>query len=366
MKQKVLSIFLLVIFLIGGSIVFFRSGNERLQEKSDKREQEKTLSESPTKVPEPIPLEYRLSGGTYSAQTFNNCGPASLSMALSFQSKYVTQAQLASILRPYNNPLGGIDDKAVFAEELVLEAQRQGLESLMRPNGTIPLMQELLAQDISIIVRTWLNQTEDIGHYRVLTGYNQTTNEIYMDDSYNGPNISLSEDLFLTLWQPFNYGYIIIYPKEKADIVAGILGEQQNEITAWESSVTRAEEELLTNPQDPYALFNKAVAKYYLGSPEETTVLYEQALENLPGRMLWYQIEPIYAYYETKQYDIALDHIDSILMHGNLAFSELHIVKGNIYRDQGNIDQAKRSYENAILYNENYQKAKDSLNALSS
>src|SRR5690349_13712163 len=39
-------------------------------------------------------------------QTFNNCGPASLSMDLSYFGVYKTQEELGQALRPYQNPQG--------------------------------------------------------------------------------------------------------------------------------------------------------------------------------------------------------------------------------------------------------------------
>lgn len=318
----------------------------------------RSLNVTPTTTPRVIPDEYMLGGGIYAGQTFNNCGPASLSMALSYQGREVSQAELANILRPFNNPLGGVDDKAVFATELVEEAKRQGFESIERPNGTISMLQELLAEDVSIIVRTWLNPGEDIGHYRVLTGYNRTTKEIYMDDSYNGPNLSMDEETFLDLWQPFNYGYILVYPQEKSRIVSDIVGEDMDETEAWQNARDRADRELGDNANDAYAVFNKAVAFYYLGDPSETTRLYESVASELPRRMLWYQIEPIYAYYETEKFDQANMHINSILSGGNQAFSELYVIRGDILKAQGNIEGARSSYEKAVEYNTNSDEAR--------
>jgi hypothetical protein len=51
-------------------------------------------------------------------QTFNNCGPAALSMLLSYYGINISQDQLGNELRPYQNPQGDNDDKSVTVAEL--------------------------------------------------------------------------------------------------------------------------------------------------------------------------------------------------------------------------------------------------------
>src|SRR3989304_4636966 len=51
-------------------------------------------------------------------QTFNNCGPAALSMTLSYFGINESQQKLGNELRPYQNPQGDNDDKSVTLDEL--------------------------------------------------------------------------------------------------------------------------------------------------------------------------------------------------------------------------------------------------------
>lgn len=319
---------------------------------------------SPTPTMQQIPESYFLKNGIYAGQSFNNCGPASLSMAMSFFGKNVTQADIASRLRPYNNPAGGVDDKAVLADELVQEAKANGLGAVALPNGNPDLVRRFLANDISVILRTWLNPDEDIGHYRVLTGYDMAQKNFYANDSYHGPNITLPEDSLLEMWQPFNYGYILVYPKEKELLVRDLIGEDTEVQKAWENSLKRAEQELSQDPNNAYALFNKSVALYHLGEYEEAVKAYEDSSSGLPPRMLWYQLEPIYAYQKTGQDDKALELSDRILSNGNAAYSELYQIKGEIYLARGEREQARREFEKAVLYNKNFAPARQALSEL--
>lgn len=321
-----------------------------------------TLAPTPTLAA--IPDTYHLKKGIYTAQSFNNCGPASLSMALSQNNINVSQADLAARLRPFNNPAGGIDDKAVLGYELVAEAKKQGLGAVDRPNGSPEMLRNLLANDVSVIIRTWLNPYEDIGHYRVLTGYDKNQGIFFANDSYQGPNIVLREDEMTKIWKPFNFGYIAIYPEEKQRLVENIIGNDWDENMAWENSLTRAEKELSENPEDSYGLFNKSVALFYLGKYDDSVIAYEKAVVGLPPRMLWYQLEPIYAYQKAGQSEKALGLADQILFNGNLAYSELYQVKGEIYLAKGDKESARKEFENAIYYNQNFEKARESLSRL--
>lgn len=307
--------------------------------------------------------QYTIPQRTFVAQSFNNCGPASLSMLLSLYGKDVSQEELASQIRPFHNPIGGIDDKSVFAPEMVEYAKKNGFFGLDRPNGSIPMLKMFLANDVPVIVRTWLNDHEDIGHFRVVRGYDDIARTVTVDDSYNGPNMTVSYDDFNNLWQPFNYGYIVIYPIEKEEIVAKIVGKEMDERVAWENALSRAKRES-ENTTSPYPAFNIAIAQYHLGNYQETAKVYEEISQSLPSRMLWYQLEPIYAYQKLKQYDNAIALADSILYNGNLAFSELYQLKGEIYQEQGRAEEARDAFQTAFYYNENFVTAKRALERL--
>ncbi|GIW57438.1 MAG: hypothetical protein KatS3mg083_383 [Candidatus Dojkabacteria bacterium] len=297
-------------------------------------------------------------------QTFNNCGPAALSMVMSMFGRYISQQELAEKMRPFNNPFGGVDDKSIFPDEFVKYAKEYGMSSLHRPNGSIDLLKNFIANDIPIVVRTWLHPNEDIGHFRIVRGYDDKRRVIIQDDSYEGPNLEYSYETFLQMWKPFNYGYILVYPREKEATVRAILGQDINEQNAWNNAELRARGELEKNPSDGYALFNISTANYYLGNYKLAVDYYEKSQKYLPARMLWYQLEPILAYQKLKRYEIVFNLIDSILQNGNLAYSELYFIRGQILSEQGRTDDARLEFEKAIYYNKNFQRAKDALSLI--
>lgn len=300
----------------------------------------------------------------YMSQTFNNCGPANLAMILNFWGENFTQEKIGEDLRPFNTPNGGVDDKSVYNNEMAAYAKQNGYESIVRPNGTIEKLKLFTSNGIPVVVSAWLHKNEDIGHYRLVKGFDENRKVILTDDSYIGPNQTLAYEEFNDLWKPFNYTYLIIYPAEKSAIVNEILGSEVDQNISYQNAIKVALDDLTKNPNDTYAQFNIATSNYYLGNFAESARIYEQVSRKLPPRMLWYQYEPILAYQQIGEDQKAISAADTLLNNANLAFSEMYQLKGEIYLKQGNKELAKDMFEKALFYNKNYDKPKESLKNL--
>src|SRR5688572_7070596 len=134
------------------------------------------INPTPTPVPlitpptsKILPTEYHI------FQSFNNCGPAALSMALSHYGINKSQQDLGLALRPWQNPQGDNDDKSTTLEEMANKSKEYGFVPFHRPNGSIQLIKQFITYDIPVITRTWLKPNDDIGHYRVVKGYDANT-----------------------------------------------------------------------------------------------------------------------------------------------------------------------------------------------
>lgn len=311
-----------------------------------------TPTPTPIKLPT-IPAVHTIAGGTHSFQTFNNCGPAALSMALSYFGITKTQQELGRELRPYQNPQGDNDDKSVTLEELAKKGEELGLIAYHRPAGDMEIVRQFVAGDIPVITRTWLRSGEDIGHYRVVKGYDQNAGTILQDDSLQGKNLTYSFLDFNTLWEGFNFEYLVLVQPEKQKLAEQILGENLNEQVAWQKAVKNAQSVLSRNPNNIFAEFNLSVAYFYLGDYEKSVKSFEKVENKLPFRTLWYQIEPILAYQKLGNYPRVFAIIDKVLNNYNRAFSELYLIRAEIYRIQGNVEASQAEIEKAIFYNQN-------------
>lgn len=313
-------------------------------------------SAPPTPSPQPtpvlVPRQATITGGTHSFQTFNNCGPASLSMALSLLGISATQQELGQQTRPYQNAQGDNDDKSVTLAEIAAQAQKYGFQTYIRPAGTPEVLERAISQGLPVITRTWLKPGEDIGHFRVLKGYNQDTQTFLQDDSLQGKDLTYTYQSFDELWKAFNYEFLVLFPTDKAYLAPVILGELTDERGSWEKALNNAQERLKFQPESVYDGFNASVALYHLGRYEDSIEAFEKVESRLPSRMLWYQLEPLLSYQLTGQDAKVLQKTQTILDNHNLAFSELYQMRGKIFAQQGQTSQSEEAFRLATFYNE--------------
>jgi len=314
----------------------------------------------------PLPSSALLQNDYQVYETWNDCGPASLSMALSYFGINESQAALAAVLRPYQNDQGNNDDKDVTMDELAAEARTFGLLAYHRPSGTMRMMKRFIAAGMPVIAETVLTKNDDIGHFRVVKGYDDTTLSVSQDDSMQGHNVQFSYSDFDAMWKKYNYEYLVLVPKSKQRIAEAILGSDLNPKVAWARTVRLDRASLRQNPSDIDSRFNLSVALYYVGDYAGSVREFEKVQNSLPFRTLWYQIEPIEAYYQLGDYQKVFALTDSILNNGNRAFSQLYILRGMIDKKQGNLQAARAEFENAVFYNVHLKAAQDALRSVTS
>jgi tetratricopeptide (TPR) repeat protein len=320
------------------------------------------MSQAPSKFPLQKPPSQKILPTTYHIfQSFNNCGPAALSMALRFYGIEKSQEELGQVLRPYQNAVGDNDDKSVTLEELAKESEKYGFVPYHRPNGDIEKIKLFITYDMPVITRTWLKPDEDIGHYRVIKGYNAETGQLIQDDSLQNKNLWYTYDDFNVIWGKFNYEYLVLVPKDKTHIVDAILEDETDPKVAWQKAVERSGKILSENPNDVTARFNLSVAYFNTGQYQKSVEEFEKVENQLPFRTLWYQIEPIQAYYELGNYDRVFALTDAILNYQNRAYEQAYLVRGKSYQKQEQNDLARQEFEKAVFYNPNWQEAKEAL-----
>lgn len=363
-KKMSLPILIIVIPILILAIIELNSKPEIAQENLAQNSTLTVSSPTPTITPAKPPKRKILPTNYHVFQTFNNCGPASLSMALRFYGITVSQQELGQALRPYQVPNGDNDDKSVTLQELADKAREYGFIPFYRPMGSPDLVKQFIAQDIPVIARTWLAPNEDIGHYRVIKGYDETRGVFIQDDSLQNKNLEYTYADFNDIWKKFNYEYLVFVPKDKVELTEQILGENADTKTAWQNAVEKSQSVLTQNPDDIYARFNLSVALYNTQDYQRSVEEFEKVENRLPFRTLWYQIEPIKAYFELGNYQRVFSLTDKVLNNYNKAFSELYLIRGEIYKKQGNVEAAKEEFQKAVQYNINLKAAQLALNSI--
>jgi hypothetical protein len=363
MMKKTFFIFCIVVIL--GSVLFFVLKQDRTSGSfgGDQRQSaqiENSLGQTSTS--QSLPSKALLNdGGYYVTQTFNNCGPAALSIDLSFYGVHVDQQTLADALRPTNNTTGKDDDKSTPPDEIAGQAETYGLVAYSRPNGNIDLLKRLIAAGFPVMTRTLLNTSEDFAHYRVIKGYDDTKGELTDEDGFQGENVTFSYNDFLAIWKPFNYEYIVFAPPDKQTEVESILGDDVDATTAWKEAAQTASRAVAADPKDASVQFDLSVADYYISDYADSVRAFEAAQPSLSEHALWYQIEPIESYYELGDYDKVFSLAKSILSDNNPAYPELYVIEGESYLKEGDRASAKTAFETALQYNKNLKSAQDGL-----
>jgi hypothetical protein len=270
-------------------------------------------SPTPTILPTPLPTSVQLSGVRHEYQRWNNCGPANLSMALSFWGWEGDQDDTAPYLKP--NPR----DKNVMPYEMVNYVEdNTGLRIIVRSGGDLDLLRRFIAAGIPVLIEKGFEGAGFdgwMGHYELLTGYDDTTQRFTAQDSYIRADLPIPYEQVQSYWRHFNYTFLIIYPPDREDEVYGLLGPLADPSSASQIAAQRASEEIysLTGRDVYFAWFNRGTSLVALQDYMGAAGAYDMAFqlyaelppETRPWRMLWYQTGPYFAYhYSGRYYDV--------------------------------------------------------------
>jgi hypothetical protein len=280
----------------------------------------------PTRTSTPLPEKTSLAGVLHEYQMWNNCGPANLAMALSFWGWKGDQRQTAAFLKPNQ-----MDKNVMPYEMLDFVVQETDLVASVRVGGDMQMLKTFIASGFPVIVEKGFEGVGFdgwMGHYQVLTGYDDGLQQFIAQDSYKGPNMVVPYQDLLNQWRAFNYIYLVIYPADRRDQVLFILDLQafdnfNNRYTLQKSLDDAAQ---LTGRDLYFALFNQGTNYVALKDYASAAAVYDAAFANYallpqeirPWRMLWYQTGPYFAYYYTERYQdvinlvtVTLDNIKS-------------------------------------------------------
>lgn len=315
-------------------------------------------------VPTPvisIPALVTLKNIRHEYQTWNNCGPATLGMNLSYYNSPLTQKELAPILKPDS------EDKNVSPNEIVdYINSTDDYGVLYAVNGNMIVIKQLLANDFPVIIETWfiLHPDDQMGHYELTRGYNDNTKQFLMYDSYRGPNISTSYTEYDDNWKVFDRTFIVVYKKEDESTLKKLIPQYFNKDQNLKDSLSNAQTEVAKNPNDIFAYFNLGTTLSKMGTHEEAAVAFDKARSlKLPWRMLWYQFEIFETYLALGRYDDVISLANANLAQANNLEESLYY-RGMAYEKTGKTSEAKRDYAKAIQYNKNYAAAKQALEKL--
>lgn len=328
----------------------------------------------PTRAP--IPSSVRLEGFRHQFQAWNNCGPATVAMALSYFGLYLDQSETAVYLKP--NP----EDRNVSPYEISRYVNEQTpYAALDRTNGTLETVKRLVAGGFPVMIELGIEPPGEYrwlgwyGHYLLVVAYDDALEQFWVYDSWFGTsdvpmeNATVDGRILLyadtdNQWRQFNRNYIVFYrPKQQAQIDA-IIGEDMDDALMWQKSLSRTQAELAQEPEDAFLWFNLGTVYAALGQYEKAATAFDQARAiGLPWRMLWYQFGPYEAYYKVGRYEDVLLLAD-VTLQDRPYFEESFYYRGLAQDALGDLTAARASFQKAAEFNPAFQPPIEALSRL--
>src|SRR3990172_884906 len=258
----------------------------------------------------PIPKSIQLNGVQHEYQTWNNCGPATLSMVLSYWGWEGDQRPIAAFTKPNSR------DKNVMPYEMAAYVEEETqLKVVYRVGGDIELLKRFIAAELPVIIEKGFEGRDLegwMGHYVLVTGYSDQDQTFTFQDSYYGPNQVMDYADLESYWRAFNFTYLVVYPDERREEIETILGPHMDEEYNYRYAVQKASDEIyvVTDRDQFFAWFNRGTNLVQLQDYASAAAAYDEAFalypaipeKERPWRMMRYQTGSYWAYYYTGRY----------------------------------------------------------------
>lgn len=335
-----------------------------------------TAETTPTTTPTPIPDSVQLDGVTHEYQRWNNCGPANLSMGLSFWDWGGTQYIAAKYLKPNQR------DKNVMPYEMAeFVNEETDLRALVRVGGDLESLKRLLAAGFPVIVEKGFEGPGFegwMGHYELITGYDDSGATLTGQNSYYGPDEKLDWAELEQAWRHFNYVFIVTYPPEREEEVLSALGPLADEQRAVQIAADRASAEIFTftGRARLFAWFNRGRSledlKDFAGAAaafDEAFAIDAQLARSEPEirawRLMWYDTSPYWAYYYTgRYYDVVNLATNTLEAMSEPVLEESYYWRGLALEALGDVAGAIQDFRRALQVHPGWEPAISQLNRL--
>lgn len=163
------------------------------------------------------PIALRLQRMPFAYQSFNNCGPQSISSVLGYYGVQVNQREVAAATKAQPHGYMTADAIGQYVSQFSLGARRF-------KGGQREHVRALLRLGVPVIVLQWLRPDSSVPHFRVVTGYDDRAGTFLVLDPYYGPSVVIPYPVFESLWQSNRAEFIPVYPVRYAALVKATLG----------------------------------------------------------------------------------------------------------------------------------------------
>jgi len=337
------------------------------------------VTNTPLPTPTPLPVSVSLDGVRYMDQhgLWNYCAPSNLAMALSYWGWEGDRLDTGQYLKPFE------EDKNVMPYEMVNYVEEMtNLSVVVRSGGTLDLLKLLIANGYPVLVEKgamivdYTGKLGWMGHYNLLTAYDDSAGQFLAQDSYFTPDYPVSYDTLQEEWLSFNYVFLVVYPPENQEQVFALLGNYADSQRAEQIALETASNMTVTETglKEYFAWFNRGTSLVRLQDYAGAASAYDKSIELYnalepelrPFRMLWYQTGPYFAYYYTGRYQDVVDMVDILILR---RVDKPYLEESWYWRAKakvalGDLDGAIEDYRTALKYHPGFLPALQDLETL--
>ncbi len=294
-------------------------------------------------------------------------------MALSYWGWDGDQYQIAPYTKPNDR------DKNVMPYEMMEYVnERTELRAISRLAGDSNLLKRFVAAGFPVVIEKGFEGADFdgwMGHYALITGYDDTIGTFIVEDSYMGSGLQLSYEVVETNWRAFNGTFILVYPVDREPEVFILLGDHAQETYNREYAARKAlaESGQLSGRDQYFALFNRGSSLVALLDYAGAAQAYDKAFElyrslpakERPWRMMWYQTGPYWAYYYTGRYQDVVDLASQTLSNmSEPVLEESYYWRGLSFAAMGSLDKAIVDLQTSRKVHPNFAPAVEQLRLL--
>ncbi len=324
------------------------------------------VPETPAPTPTPLPASVSLPAPEWEKQDWNNCGPATLALALRYFGWEGDQHDISDLLKPDRG------DKNVNVEELVYYVRTRAgwLNAEYRVGADLETLKRFLAAGYPVVIEKSLVLPPSEGgggwaaHYVLLTGYDEGRQEFVTQDTYDGADLPVAYADLDDRWHAFNHVYIVLFSPQDADVIADLMGVEADPEVNRQRALERSQAEVAARTEDAYAWFNLGANLAYFERYGEAAQAFDAALGlGLPWRFTRYQFGAYIAYFNQGRFDDVIDLATATLYRTSKS-EEARLWRGWARYRLGDLGGALEDFQAALEINPNYLDAQYALDYL--
>jgi len=160
---------------------------------------------------------YVLSGMPLVRQTYNACGPASLTQVLSYFGLNMSMSDVSRLTRR-------TERSYMTAQAIVNFAPQVGMEARLFRGGSLDTVRSAIRNRLPLIaLQSHITTKQVIPHWRVVTGYDDAAQQVYLMDPLLG-FVRMSYADFTRVWGDHQGQFAVMYPPTWREVVKKAIG----------------------------------------------------------------------------------------------------------------------------------------------